>query len=59
MVGGFVINLTYNVLHITTGKRIESTFMSTKTNMTDAVAELLLFLNRCNSQNPGTWQYWY
>ena len=25
----------------------------------ESLHALLVFLNRCNSQSPGQWQYWY
>lgn len=43
----------YNWLHITTGTQGESEFLG------ESEFALLTFLNRCNSQNPGLWAYWY
>lgn len=44
---------TYHWLHIPTGERGLSVFQGENEH------QLLVFLNRCNSQNPGTWHYWY
>ena len=44
---------TYHWLHIPTGERGSSVFQGENEH------QLLVFLNRCNSQNPGTWHYWY
>jgi hypothetical protein len=50
------MRFTYHWLNIKTGKRGTST---TALYEYSSEAALLVFLNRCNSQNPGTWQYWY
>jgi len=44
---------TYHWLHITTKSEGTSIYQG------ESKAEMLVFLNRCNSQNPGQWQYWY
>jgi hypothetical protein len=47
------MNRTYNWLHITTGERGTSIYVG------ESIHTLLEFLNHCNSQNAGTWMYWY
>jgi hypothetical protein len=44
---------TYNWLHITTKTQGTSVFRGVSEH------DLIVFLNRCNSQNPGLWLYWY
>jgi hypothetical protein len=43
----------YHWLNIGTGRRGISDFYCA------ALCNLLVFLNRCNAQDPGVWQYWY
>jgi len=43
----------YHWLHIATGKTGVSRYQGESLNA------LLVFLNRCNSQSAGQWQYWY
>ena len=44
---------TYNWLNIKTGKTGVSQYNG------ESEHAMLVFLNRCNSQSPGQWQYWY
>jgi len=44
---------TYKWLHVETGQQGTSVYQG------ESEQQMLVFLNRCNSQNPGTWQYWY
>ena len=47
------MTFTYHWLHIPTGKT------GLSTGQFENRLEFLKFLNRCNSQSAGTWQYWY
>lgn len=44
---------TYHWLHIKTGQQGLGVYQG------ESLHAMLVFLNRCNSQNPGTWMYWY
>jgi hypothetical protein len=43
----------YHWLHTKTGQQGTSVYQG------ESEHALLVFLNRCNSQNPGQWHYWY
>ena len=43
----------YHWLHIKTGATGVSQYQG------ESLHALLVFLNRCNSQSAGQWQYWY
>ena len=50
------MTFTYHWLHIKSGQRGVNT---TLPDRFITAAELLEFLNRCNEQGCGIWQYWY